>query len=119
MDIYCVICGEPWDHDSLHEVAEERYGIPYYLDDDGWAGAYEARGRRRNPAWNSDAYQRVFQEVSREFRERGCEALHSRHSEPSTEIGRFGLTRQEAAAAVYDVLGDDLDAAAVMLDDIA
>lgn len=22
MDIYCRRCGEPWDHDTLHEVAE-------------------------------------------------------------------------------------------------
>ena len=24
MDIYCRKCGEPWDHDELHEVAEEQ-----------------------------------------------------------------------------------------------
>jgi|TARA_B100001245_G_scaffold228922_1_gene206734 hypothetical protein len=22
MDIYCRFCGEPWDHDSLHEMGE-------------------------------------------------------------------------------------------------
>jgi hypothetical protein len=22
MDIYCSICGEPWDHDSLHEFGD-------------------------------------------------------------------------------------------------
>ena len=24
MDMYCRKCGEPWDHDELHEVAEEQ-----------------------------------------------------------------------------------------------
>lgn len=28
MDMYCTKCGEPWDNDTFHEVAEEQ-GITY------------------------------------------------------------------------------------------
>ncbi len=31
MDLVCPTCGEYWDFDSLHEEAQERYGIPYYV----------------------------------------------------------------------------------------
>jgi hypothetical protein len=30
----------------------------------------------------------------------------------------FGLTKAEAASAMYDLLGDDIDGAAAMLDDL-
>lgn len=116
MDLYCANCGEPWDHDSLHEEAGERYGVPFYLNDD------DKRAMRRNPAYDSDAYQVIFRQVSAEFRTAGCATLKSvgaKCSEPSTETDRtFGLTRQQAAGAMYELLGDDMDGAAAMLEDM-
>jgi hypothetical protein len=86
MDLYCPKCGEPWENDTFHEVADEK-GMTY-------------------------------QEVAAEFRINGCEAVGSSHNSPSTERdSTFGLTRQEAAGALYDLLGDDMDGAAAMMDD--
>jgi hypothetical protein len=59
----------------------------------------------------------TYSEVAADFRVRGCEAIESSHSKASTETDKgFGLTRQEAAGALYDLLGDDMDGAAAMLE---
>lgn len=116
MDLYCPKCGEPWDFDSLHDEAQSKYGIPYYIEDDHYASL---RSRDRNPLWNADAYDVVYQKVKHEFQRIGCVALGAKCSEPSTEVDRtFGLTRQDAASALYDILGDDMDGAAAMLEDM-
>jgi hypothetical protein len=96
MDIYCPKCGEPWDFDSLHEQAammvDDRDGRPY------------------------DA---IFDAVREDFYRDGCKALGSRCSAPDTTVdSTFGLTKMEAASAMYDLLGDDIDGAAAMLDDL-
>jgi hypothetical protein len=121
MDIYCPRCGEPWDFDSLHDEAQARYGIPYYVPEpDRYAMVGPGR-RTQNPEYDSDAYDRVFAKVRSEFQRNGCEAMHAAFgahcSEPSTET-RQGLTRQEASSVLYDLLGDDMDGAAAMLDDM-
>jgi hypothetical protein len=116
MDVCCPKCGEPWDHDCLHDEAGERYGVPYFLTPE------DKRAYKRNPAYDSDAYQVVYRQVSSEFRAEGCAVLKSygaKCAEPSAETDRtFGLTRQQAAGALYDMLGDDMDGAAAMLEDM-
>ena len=110
MDIYCPKCGEPWDHDTLHDIAGDRYPEPYWLD---------LNKTRKNPDYDSNAYQFIYKKVVQDFQTRGCEAVDSSHNTPSTDTDRtFGLTRQDAAAALYDVLGDDLNGAAAMLEDM-
>lgn len=52
-----------------------------------------------------------------QFREHGCLALGGRCSPRELEPVALGLTRAEAASALYDVLGDDMDGAAAMLED--
>lgn len=76
MDILCPKCGEPWDHDTLHEVAED-----------------------------SD---KPYDTVAADFRARGCEALGTKHSAGEAH---------PVISAVYDMLGDDMDGAASMLED--
>lgn len=118
MDLYCPVCGEPWDFDSLHDEAQERYGIQYDsgLDFD----------RTPNPDYISEDYHKIYEAVSVEFRSIGCKALKSfgshehctsKNADPETDR-TFGLTRSEAASAMYDILGDDLDGAAAMLEDL-
>lgn len=61
---------------------------------------------------------RTFSDVYSDFRKRGCDAL----------AGAFGYTdcaqqarnsyRAQASAALMDVLGDDVDGVAAMLDDL-
>lgn len=119
MDVYCPRCGEPWDFDSLHDEAQARYGVPFYVQ----SGDRYAIDRTPNPAYDSDAYSKVYDLVRKEFQAQGCEAMREAFgahcSEPSTDTdSTFGLTRQEASAALYDLLGDDMDGAAAMLDDL-
>lgn len=88
MDIYCPKCQEPWDIDTLHDAVEERNG--------GLAAEL------RRP------YDVEFTEVRQDFNRRGCEALGSRHGDgvASPVVGE-----------ILDLLGDDIDGAAALLDD--
>lgn len=82
MDIRCPKCGEPWDHDELHEQAS--------LDG------------------------RSYDDVAAEFRARGCAAFDgARCTVPADS------EMAEAAQTLYDLLGDDMDGAASMLEDFA
>jgi hypothetical protein len=78
MDIYCPICGEPWDLDSLREEAEFR----------------------------KTSVGRVY----RDFRSRGCFAMWGARCADTTA--------SPLIKTVYDLLGDDLDGAAVELEDL-
>lgn len=79
MDVYCPTCGEPWEIDTFHEVAEE-----------------------------TDS---TFDLVRQDFRKRGCVALGMRPCKPSNDL------RALASAELMDVLGDDIDGVASLLDD--
>jgi hypothetical protein len=80
----------------------------------------------KNPVYDSEAYEMVFREVQREFQSKGCAALAGAFGAvectPETSDAErdrtFGLTRGEASAALYELLGDDMDGAAAMLDDL-
>jgi hypothetical protein len=73
MDVYCPRCGEPWELDSLHEEAAFVYGIPYYLEEPDPHSFRPAKVK--NPEYDSEAYEKVFREVQREFQSKGCAAL--------------------------------------------
>jgi len=97
MDIYCPKCGEPWDMDTIHEEVAERF------DPTLW---------RLNGVYNQAAYDPLYQEVRKDFRRRGCVALGGSNCGPVAD-----RRRAEAAAVVMDLLGDDLDGAAALLED--
>lgn len=88
MDILCPRCGEPWDHDTLHEEADARR-------EEGLNASYAT--------------------VAADFRVRGCQAITSYGARCNAEALDSG--RAAAASALYDLLGDDMDGAAAMLDD--
>jgi hypothetical protein len=95
MDVYCPVCGEPWDHDTIHDVAGEKYGVPY-----------------GTPGYSGDEYSVHYRTVQRDFQARGCAALGGECGPASTRRDPvFGLTAQEAAGALYEILGDDMDGA--------
>jgi hypothetical protein len=83
MDIYCPKkkCGEPWDNDYLHDVAEEK--------------------------------NLTYKEVLHQFQSTGCVALGSQCS----DNGDAGANRAAMMDAMYDLMGDDIDGAAAMMDD--
>jgi hypothetical protein len=122
MDIYCPTCGEPWEMESLHEEAQERYGIPYYETPDvrGYDYGNPSFTKIKNDEYNSDDYHKIYEQVSTEFRAKGCRALNhistATWCEPQERDGE-DLTMAEAASAMYDILGDDMDGAAAMLED--
>jgi hypothetical protein len=80
MDIWCGRCGEPWDIDTLHDVA-------------GDTGA-------------------SFSDVRAAFGSVGCESLGGR-----CNADEVGGDRAAIADALGDLLGDDVDGLAAMLDD--
>lgn len=52
----------------------------------------------------------TYTAVMRDFQQRGCLALGDTHSENGSDRGVY-------AEALYDLLGDDLDGAAAMMED--
>jgi hypothetical protein len=107
MDVICRHCREPWDLDSLHEEAGMRYGVPFHLNET------DRLAYRKNPAYDSDAYAKVFDEVRQEFYRDGCGALREFGAKPCTPQGESSAV----VGMVYELLGDDVDGAAAMLED--
>jgi hypothetical protein len=89
MDLICPIDREPWDNDSLHEEVAARI----------------AEGK-----WDT-----TYRDVAAAFRSRGCKALETAFGPQVCEPDN-SLT-SAAASAMYDLLGDDMDGAASMMDD--
>lgn len=126
MDIYCPTCGEPWEFETLHEEAQERYDVDRYLPDaQGYEYGQPYYTKTYNPEWKSEDYQKVYSVVSVEFRANGCKALTNitdaswckpKKNDETDNV--YGLTRAEASSALYDILGDDMDGAAAMMDDL-
>lgn len=61
----------------------------------------------------------TYTKVMRDFAVRGCRAFGGRCSAPDgTPDATFGMTRAEASGALFELLGDDVDGVASMLDDM-
>lgn len=89
MDLFCTKCGEPMDNDEFHELAQE-------LDI-------------------------TYTEAVRRFAREGCAAFPGNRCNVATSPERdsiFGLTAAEASGALFDILGDDTDGIAAMMDDM-
>jgi hypothetical protein len=96
MDLYCPICGEPVEFDELHDVVAVRHDRSEWYTD----GKYD-----------QDKYDKLFRAVRQEFRTTGCATFGSRCNSESLS------PRNNLIGEVMDLLGDDLDGAASMLDD--
>lgn len=93
MDIICPKCGEPVDHDEIHE--------------------YVAEYNRTSAVGNETTYDLI----AAEFRRVGCEALGMKHN-TDTQRPIEAKVQAVAARGVYDALGDDMDGAAAMFTDM-
>lgn len=105
MDIRCPKCSEPWDLDTLHELVTERFGT--------WDPEAEPRynrhlGKGATVLPEDRPYEDLFAEVRRDFARRGCEALGTTHGD---------YTASPLIGEVLDLLGDDIDGAASLLED--
>lgn len=67
----------------------------------------------------ADEQDSTYAKVTAAFRLNGCEAIGSRHGNMEPQRDKtYDLTPAEASSALYDLLGDDMDGAAAMLDDM-
>lgn len=115
MDVKCGACGEPWDNDTIHEEVAER--IAAGLDTPAHVPTLATGGP-------------TYSKVAAEFRAYGCTAFAVFTGKVTLDgFGRIKLVRCQAAAvespgmlaatnALYDLLGDDMDGAASMLEDL-
>jgi hypothetical protein len=117
MDIYCPTCSEPWDMDTIHHEIDERIAIgdlaPLPDRGDKFSGPQYEVYRK--------AYDRYYSTVRADFYSRGCKAMYAFHGgEPSWCVKperTSGLSRGEAMSALADIMGDDLDGIASMMED--
>jgi hypothetical protein len=95
MDLYCPRCAEPWDNDCFHEEVEARKA----------AGEKDASYRK----------------VTREFHADGCIALRESHGVSSqcekAPAGSGAENRAMIAGLAAELMGDDTDGIASMMDD--
>lgn len=119
MDIYCRTCGEPWDMDTLHDEISERI-----------AAGDLAPLPDRGPDFHGEQYQTYrkvydgyYDTVRNEFYSKGCKALHrftggsASWCQPKPKPADGRLTRAEGMSVLIDLLGDDLDGIASMMED--
>lgn len=110
MDLFCPKCGEPIENDMIHDRVEELKLAPsYYLEEHD-----PFSQRERNPEYSSEVAQAAYRKLAAEFRTKGCPVLGLTCSPVVSESQKM---RSSAAAAMYDLLGDDMDGAAAMLED--
>ena len=96
MDVYCVKCGEPWEIDSLHEEVAARADMGHPMA--------------------------TFNVVRDDFYSLGCAALDTAFGsvdcEPQGTLNGDGRLSASAAMGVLtELLGDDIDGVASMMDD--
>jgi len=60
---------------------------------------------------------KTFQEVYHQFQKQGCIAVGWKCSEILPQPADGKLSKAEAVSALYDLLGDDVDGVASMMDD--
>lgn len=102
MDIYCPTCGEPWDIDSLHDVATER-GYDHFQAKMDYPDSNERQA----------AYERNwFNPIMKEFRTEGCGKVFG-----TTSCTPVNSERTIVASAAFDIMGDDVDGIASMMED--
>ncbi len=77
MDIYCPVCGEPWDLYGLHDVP----GVP-------------------------------FEAARRRFAAEGCQVFGTKHNSP------IDSDRATKSAVLHQLLGDDIDGIAALMEDL-
>lgn len=110
MDIYCTRCGDAWDMDTLHDVVDERIKAGMYAPLDKPSVYY-------GPEYDdySKKYAVYYNEVRDDFYSRGCESLTGWNLTCEKHDG--ANNRAMLMSAMVDMLGDDLDGIASMMDD--
>lgn len=118
MDIYCPICSEPWDMDTLHDEISERIAegtLDPLPDHDGYRYGSEQYAKYR------EVYDGYYKQIRQEFYSKGCNALVAFMGRASADWcvrpDKPGMQRGDAMSALADLMGDDLDGIASMMED--
>lgn len=106
----CVKCGESWDNDCLHDEISAR------LNDGRMKCRAIGRYESGNIRYDQDQYSKLYDLVAAEFRSKGCATITAYRAKCSSDAYRRSML--ETISVVYDALGDDMDGASAMLDDI-
>lgn len=115
MDIYCKKCGEPWDMDTLHDEVGERIAS-------GEFSPLPPNGEYRpGPEYTAyrQAYDRLYQIVRADFYREGCRGLHAFTGGNTSWCIDRQTNTTAAMSAMIDLMGDDLDGIASMMDELA
>ena len=108
MDIRCPKCGEPWDVECLHEEVEDRIAQGTLPKPD--ITGYHSYGYGQPaPLYDTAQYGKLYDAVRGDFYRRGCPALYGAKC--------ANTAADPGVAMLYDLLGDDLDGAAAMMED--
>jgi hypothetical protein len=109
MDIKCRICGEPWDADCLHdEVAYKYPDKPWNTEIEPETKDVYTRLDNKTGKWyNHQIYLPLYEEVRKDFSQRGCEALNASHNERTINKDKNDIYGQ-----ILDMFDADIDAAA-------
>lgn len=105
MDIRCTKCGEPWDMDSLHDIAATEFEDHHHM-------TYREYRERRGVKAAQDAYDIFFQSVRKRWAKDGCEVFDTSHNQET-----MGGNTAKVSALVHEFMGDDIDGIASMTDD--
>lgn len=109
MDMYCTTCGEPWDTDTLHEVISERM-MEGSLPTTKFPGVTHGEEYKAYRA----IYDSNYDTVRNDFYNKGCKAMTGYTSD---WCKRRNSGAADAMNAMIDLMGDDLDGIACMMDD--
>lgn len=118
MDIYCPICSEPWDMDTLHDEISERIAegkLDPLPDHDNYNQSSPQYRKYR------EVYDGYYSTVRSEFYSKGCNALLTfmgrTEADWCVRPDKPGMQRGDAMSALADLMGDDLDGIASMMED--
>ena len=124
MDIYCSTCGEPFelyietdeDRQEIQRVREGRCSLckgvkPPTCHDCGNQMQGRTLSENRGCGSNDACDDKLICNSCWGYHEEGCHVNHPRKYESNK------LSKAEASFVLYDILGDDLDGVASMMDD--
>ena len=101
MNIRCPRCAEPWDMESLHAEVQARFPTtPWIVDGHHDQARYTIR----------------YEAVAADFRQRGCEAMTGFAAAHNPHL--LNSEQAEIASHIMELLGEDMDDAAAMFDDL-
>lgn len=102
-EVRCTKCGEPWALDSLHD----------FITDEKGRALSDLRQRHGNfgREYQAEYEKRFWNPTVEQFRREGCVMFGTSHN---TQPNKLAAQMSEA---LMDMMGDDIDGVAAMLED--